>query len=266
MTLTKTRGSLQEIIQNWKEQVICFAPKGEGYSAYLVDESNGNLVNYIHASCDELRHLATNYDLLLIKIKNKYDGYLKEAVLNTIKYETTRKAFKKQHEWIQESYKNVIEQKKLTAEQQEIEIQQLKQIITEQKQEIATIKSECRGQLIAIQTETLLKQKEAQIERQNQEIAKLNQQLQECDRQITHLQSELNQGLHELKLKYKWLIAQFIQERAARQKIDHNNKSLQACQNLFKKAQQKIQLLQCENKILKQENIKLQSQPKLFRI
>ncbi|MGL5834069.1 MAG: hypothetical protein ACRC1Z_12680, partial [Waterburya sp.] len=80
MTLTRTKGSLQEIIQNWKDQIICFSPKGEGYSAYLVDERNRNLINYLHASCDELRHLATNYDSLLIKIKNEHDGYLKEAV------------------------------------------------------------------------------------------------------------------------------------------------------------------------------------------
>jgi predicted nucleic acid-binding Zn-ribbon protein len=268
MTLTRPQGSLQAIIQNWKDQIICFSPKGEGYSAYLVDGKNSNLINYLHASCDELRHLATNYDSLLTKIKNEHDGYLKEAVLNTIKYEATRRAFKKQHEWIQDSYKNLIEQKQLTAEQQETEIKQLKQIITEQKQEIATIKSECRGELAALQAENSLKQKEAKIEQQNQEIAQLNQQLQECDRQISDLQTELNQGLHELKLKYKWLIAQFIQERAARQKIDHNNKSLQACQNLFKKAQQKIQLLQCENKLLKQENINLslQSPTKLLRI
>lgn len=261
----RPKDSLQEIIQTWKDQIICLSPKGEGYSAYITD-CNNNIINYIHANCDELRHSATNYDSLLIKIKQKHDGYLKEAVLNTIKYETTRRAFKKQHEWIQNSYKNSIEQKQLNAEQQAIKIKELKQIISEQKQEITNIKSECRGQLVAIQAESLLKQKEAEIEQKNAEIAKLNQQLQESDREISNLKSELNNGLNELKLKYKWLITQFIQDRTEKQRVDRNNKSLQSCQNLFKKAQRKINLLQSENKFLRQENVELYNKVKMLRV
>ena len=263
---TKSRDSLQGIVQSWKDQIICFCPKGEGYNAYLVNIDNGNLINYIHANCDELRHLATNYDLLLVKIKAQYNGYLKEAVLNTIKYEATRRAFKKQHEWIQDSYKILIEQKQINVKQQTKEIEKIKRIINKQKQEITTIKTECRGLLAAIQAETLLKQKEAEIEQKNHEIAKLNQQLQECDREINTLKSELNNGLNKLKLKYKWLITQFIQDRAQKQQVDHKNKSLQSCQNLFKKAQRKIHLLQCENKFLKQENVNLQGKVKMLRV
>lgn len=268
MTLTKPirlQDSLQEIIQTWKDQIICLLPKGEGYSAYITD-SNHNIINYIHATCDELRHCATNYDSLLIKIKQKHEGYLKEAVLNTIKYEATRRAFKKQHEWIQNSYKSLIEQKQLNVEQQAIQIKQLKQIISEQQQEVANIKSECRGQLAAIQAERLLKQKQKQIEQKNREIARLNQKLQESDREISNLKSELNNGLNELKLKYKWLIAQFIQERGEQQRINNNSKSLQSCQNLFKKAQKKIRLLQTENKFLRQENVELYNQTKMLRV
>ncbi|BAZ44840.1 hypothetical protein NIES4102_18570 [Chondrocystis sp. NIES-4102] len=265
MNLTKTRWSLQEIIQNWKDQIICFSPKGEGYSAYLVDSKSEQLVNYIQANCDELRHLATNYDLLLVKIKNEHEGYLKEAILNTIKYEATRRAFKKQHEWIQNSYQTIIDQKKLTAEQQQAEIKKLKQIIADQKQEVATIKTQCRDEIVAIKSEILL-QKEAIITQQNLEIAKLKAQLELSDRQIQSLQTELHQGLQTLQLKYKWLIAQFIQEQTARQKIAQNNKSLQTCQRLFKKAQQKINLLQCQNKLLEQDNIHLQRRIKLLRV
>ncbi|MDJ0592117.1 MAG: hypothetical protein QNJ72_19355 [Pleurocapsa sp. MO_226.B13] len=262
----RPKDSLQAIIQTWKDQIICLSPKGEGYNAYLTEPQTGNIINYIHANCDELRHLATNYDTLLIKIKQKHDGYLKEAVLNTIKYETTRRAFKKQHEWIQTSYKSSLEQKQLDAEQQTTEIKRLKQIIEEQRQEIAKIKSECRGQLVAIQAESLLKQKEAEIAQKDREIARLNQQLEESDREINRLQSELNNGLKELKLKYKWLITQFIQDRTEKQKIDNNNKSLQSCQNLFKKAQRRIHLLQTENKFLRQENVELYNKVKMLRI
>lgn len=265
-TDTRPQSSLQEIIQSWKDQIICFSPKGEGYSAYLIDSQTKDCLNYIHANCDQLRHSATNYDSLLIKIKQKYDGYLKEAILNTIKYETTRRAFKKQHEWIQYSYRNLIEAKQLNAEQQTAEIQQLKQIINEQQQEVAQIKSECRGQLAAIQAENLLKQKEAEIARKNQEIARLNQQLLECDREIGNLKVELSTGLNELKLKYKWLITQFIQDRTAKQKNDRNNKSLATCQRLFQKAQRKINLLQSENKFPSQENVTLYHQAKMLRV
>ncbi len=210
--------------------------------------------------------MATNYDSLLIKIKSKYYGYLKEAVLNTIKYEATRRAFKKQHEWIQNSYKLLIEKQQLSAEQQESQIKQLKLIIREQKQEVSAIKSECRDRLAAVQTETLLQQKEAEIEQKNSEIARLSQQLENCDRDINHLQSELNKGLHELKLKYRWLIAQFIQERAKKLQSDRQNKSLQTCQNLFKKAQTKLNSLQCENKILRQKNVYLRNNTKMLRV
>lgn len=264
--LVRPKGSLQSIIQSWKDQIICLSPKGEGYSAYLTDSRSGNLINYIHANCDELRHCATNYDSLLVKIKQKYDGHLKEAVLNTIKYEATRRAFKKQHEWIQQSYKTSIEQKQLNVEQQSTEIDRLKSIVSEQQQQIAQIKQECRGQLAAIKAEKLLKQKEREIERKNQQIARLNQRLEESDREIATLKSDLNRGMNELKLKYKWLISQFIQDRTARQKLDNNSKSLQSCQNIFKKAQRKIDLLQAENRFLRKENLDLYGKTKMLRV
>ena len=269
MSLTKSiraKGSLQSIIQTWKDQIICLSPKGEGYNAYLIDSRSGSLINYIHANCDELRHSATNYDSLLMKIKQKYDGHLKEAILNTIKYEVTRRAFKKQHEWIQNSYKVLIAQKQLNVDQQSQEIQQLKKIISEQQLEVANIKRECQGQLAAIQAQGILQQKEAEIAQKNNEIARLNHKLQASDREILNLKSELHHGMNELKLKYKWLITQFIQDRTEKQKIDNNSKSLQSCQNIFKKAQKKIQLLQAENKFLRQENVDLYNKTKMLRV
>lgn len=257
--------SLQIIVQSWKDRLVCFSPQGEGYEAYLVDSRDGNLINYIHASCDELRHLATNYNSIMTKIKEQYYGYLKEAVLNTVKYEATRRAVRKQHEWIQDSYQNSIEQKKLSIEQQQTEIFQLKQIIDEQRQEVATIKNQCRGQLAAIQADAILQQKEAEIERKDREIALLNQQLRESDREINSLKTELNKGLQELKQKYKGLITQFIISCTEKQQVDSQNKSLQACKNIFVKAQHKINSLQSEHKLL-QENINLQSKVKMLRV
>ena len=260
------QNSLQLIVQTWKDQIICFSPQGKGYNAYFVDSRDGNPVNYIHASCDELRHLGTNYNSLLNKIKEQYYGYLKEAILNSVKYEATRRVVRKQHQWIQSSYQALIEQKKLSAEQQLLEIERLRQTIADQNQAIAIIKGECQGKLAEIQELDLLKQKEAEIAQKNQEIARLNQQLLECDREITSLKSELSQGLQELKLKYKGLISQFVKSCANKQQIDSQNKSLQACKNIFVKAQKKINSLQNDQQLLEKQNIDLQGKVKMLRI
>lgn len=268
MSVTKPvkQNSLQIIVQSWKDRLICFSPEGEGYGAYLVDSRDGSLINYIHASCDELRHLATNYNAVMTKIKEQYYGYLKEAVLNTVKYEATRRAVKKQHEWIQNSYKNSIEQKELSIEQQQSEIYHLQQIIDEQKQEFAAIKTQYQGQLAAIPVDTILQQKEAEIEEKDREIARLNQQLQQCDREINSLKTELNKGLQELKQKYRGLITQFINSCTEKQQTDSRNKSLLACKNIFIKAQSKINSLQHEHKLTARENINLQSKVKMLRV
>ena len=260
------QNSLQIIVQSWKDQIICFSPQGEGYSAYFIDPRDGSPVNYIHASCDELRHLGTNYNAIFRRIKEQYYGYLKEAILNTVKYEATRRVVRKQHQWIQSSYQKSIAQKELSVEQQSSEIGRLKQIIAEQNQAIAVTKEECQGELLAIQEETALRQREEEIEAKNNEIARLNQQLQECDREISSLKSELNQGLQELRLKYKGLIGQFVKSCANKQQVDSQNKSLQACKNIFMKAQRKINSLQQDDEVVNKHNLELQGKIKMLRI
>lgn len=260
------QNSLQIIVQTWQDQIICFSPQGEGYGAYFIDSRNGSPVNYIHATCDELRHLGTNYNSILNKIKEQYYGYLKEAILNSVKYESTRRAVRKQHQWIQSSYQKSIAEKELNVEQQSLEIDNLKQIISEQSKAIANIKSECRGQLVAMKADALLRQKEAEIAQKNSEITKLHQQLQASDREITSLKSELHQGLQELKFKYKGLIAQFVQTCTQKQQIDSQNKSLQACKNIFMKAQSKINLQANHHQLLAQQSIEIQGQIKLLKI
>ena len=260
------QNSLQAIVQTWKNQIICFPPQGTGYEAHFVDPRDGGMVNYIYASCDELRHLGTNYNSLLNKIKEQFYGYLKEAILNTVKYEATRRVVKKQHEWIQSSYRTLIEQKELSAEQQSSEIDSLKAVIDRQQQEIAGIKTQAENRQEEIEAEALLAEKEAEIAQKNREIELLNQQLQQCDREINGLKSELNKGLQELKHKYRGMIAQFVMNYSQKQQANGQNKSLQACKNIFVKAQNKINLLQCENKLLMQKNLELQGKTKVLRL
>ena len=264
METSSRQQTLQSIIQCWKDRIICMSPKGEGYHAYLIDISTGDTINYIHADCNQLRHIATNYDQLLPKIKSQYNGYLKEAILNTIKYEATRRAFRKQHQWIHDSYQYLIEVKKNHIDRQNSDFKRLKAIIQEQKQDIIRLKRECRSNLAQLHTESLLKQKEQEIERKNYEIQQLKQQLLASDREIDQLKSELNTGLKELKLKYKWLIAQFIQELTQQQQHSRRNKSLRSCQKLFQKAQNKIVKLRAENANLRQQNDGLNNQLRIL--
>ena len=260
------QNSLQIIVQSWKDQIICFSPQGSGYGAYFIDPRDGNPVNYIHASCDELRHLGTNYNAIFKRIKEQFYGYLKEAILNTVKYEATRRAVRRQHQWIQSSYQDLIAQKELSVEQQSLEIEHLKQVIAEQNQAIATIANEYTDEEVAAPKADSLRAKEAEIEAKNHEIARLNQQLQECDREISSLKSELERGLQELRLKYKGLIGQFVQSCANKQQVDSQNKSLQACKNIFVKAQRKINSLQKDERAFDKHDLELQGKIKMLRI
>lgn len=149
-----TQFSLQEVIQSWKDRIVCHPPQGAGAEAYIINSSSGDRVKYVEANCDSLRHNATNYDRLLIEIKNKHKGIYKEAVLNTIKYEATRRAFKVQHDWIHESYQGLIKQVKSNNfdRQMLVKIEYLNKIVATRDRELKHLKSQCKGGLKELQT------------------------------------------------------------------------------------------------------------------
>ncbi len=68
MNINTQQLTLQEVIQSWKDRIVCHPPRGEGAEAYIINSSSGDRVKYIEANCDSLRHNATNYDRLLIDI------------------------------------------------------------------------------------------------------------------------------------------------------------------------------------------------------
>ncbi|MBE9042921.1 hypothetical protein IQ255_00625 [Pleurocapsales cyanobacterium LEGE 10410] len=152
--IINTQQTLQEVIQSWKDRIVCHPPRGESTSAYIIDSNTGDRVKYIEANCDSLRHNATNYDRLLIEIKAKHKGIYKEAVLNTIKYEATRRAFKAQHDWIHQSYQGAIEQAKTNNldRQMLVKIEYLNKMVTTRDRELKKLKSECKGGLKELQT------------------------------------------------------------------------------------------------------------------
>ena len=146
--------TLQEIVQAWKDRIVCHPPRGEGTEAYLINSNTGDRVKYIEANCDSLRHNATNYDRLLIEIKARHKGIYKEAVLNTVKYEATRRAFKAQHEWIHSSYQSLIKQTKQNNfdRQMLVKIECLNKMVATRDRELKQLKSECKGGLKQLQT------------------------------------------------------------------------------------------------------------------
>jgi len=153
MNINTQQLTLQEVIQGWKDRIVCHPPRGEGAEAYIINSSSGDRVKYIEANCDSLRHNATNYDRLLIEIKNKHTGIYKEAVLNTIKYEVTRRAFKAQHEWIHNSYQGLINNVKTNNfdRQMLVKIDSLNKIAAQRDRELKKLKSQCKGGLQELQ-------------------------------------------------------------------------------------------------------------------
>lgn len=154
MSINTQQFSLQEVIQSWKDRIVCHPPRGEGSEAYLINSNTGDRVKYIEANCDSLRHNATNYDRLLIEIKAKHKGIYKEAVLNTIKYEVTRRAFKAQHDWIHHSYEGLIKQVKSNNfdRQMLVKIECLNKMVATRDKELKKLKLECKGGLKELQT------------------------------------------------------------------------------------------------------------------
>lgn len=180
MSINTQQPTLQEVIQQWKDLIVCHPPIGKGCDAYIINSSSGDRLRYIEANCDSLRHNATNYDQILIRIKAKYTGIYKEALLNSIKYEATRRAFKTQHQWIRDSYQNLITQLKHSNFNQQTneQINILNKLIAMRDRELKQIKSECKGGLRELQSKYKKLQRQLEKEKKHrQKLGKSNQSL-----------------------------------------------------------------------------------------
>ncbi len=180
MSISTQQLTLQEVIQSWKDRIVCHPPNGEGANAYIINANTGDRVKYIEANCDSLRHNATNYDRLLLEIKTKHTGIYKEAVLNTIKYEATRRAFKAQHEWIHSSYQRLITQVKTNNfdRQMLLKIDCLNKMVATRDRELKKLKSECKNGLQELQQAyNKLQRQLAQEKKQRQKLGISNKSL-----------------------------------------------------------------------------------------
>jgi prefoldin subunit 5 len=198
--------TLQETIQLWKDRIVCHTPIGMGYDAYIINSDSGEQIKYVEANCDSLRHNATNYDRLLLDIKNKYTGIYKEALLNTIKYEATRRAFKTQHQWIHDSYQLLIKDLKSNNFDRQfiVQIERLNKLIALRDRELEKLKAQCQGGLRELQDR--YKKLQLQLKREQkrrQALGKSNQSLgaykghfKKAQQKITTLKAE-NQHLKQ---------------------------------------------------------------------
>ncbi|MGF1540123.1 MAG: hypothetical protein ACFCU5_06660 [Pleurocapsa sp.] len=180
MTIDTQQPTLQEIIQFWKDRIVCHPPRGEGKDAYVINSSSGDRLKYIEADCDSLRHNATNYDRLLIEIKAKHTGIHKEAILNTIKYEATRRAFKVQHQWIHHSYQGLIKDVKTHNfnPQMIAKIETLNQLLALRDRELQNLKSQCKGGLQELQKQYQKLQRQlAREQKRRQQLGQTNKSL-----------------------------------------------------------------------------------------
>ncbi|MGL5941481.1 MAG: hypothetical protein ACRC2S_14050 [Waterburya sp.] len=180
MSISTQQLTLEEVIQSWKDRIVCHPPNGEGVNAYIINANTGDRVKYIEANCDSLRHNATNYDRLLLEIKTKHTGIYKEAVLNTIKYEATRRAFKAQHEWIHNSYQGLINQVKTNNfdRQMLFKIDCLNKMVATRDRELKKLKSECKDGLQELQKAyNKLQRQLAQEKKQRQKLGISNKSL-----------------------------------------------------------------------------------------
>ncbi|MGF1480179.1 MAG: hypothetical protein ACFB4I_11915 [Cyanophyceae cyanobacterium] len=98
----KTGQNLTAEMWYWVDKIEIFPPFEHEGQVCILDTRFNQPTPYVTATCDQLRHGTTNYeDELLPAIKaTDYPFSWKEAVLNTVKYQATRRAFKAQHEWI----------------------------------------------------------------------------------------------------------------------------------------------------------------------
>jgi flagellar biosynthesis chaperone FliJ len=113
-------------------------------------------------------------------IQNKCDYPDKEALLNTIKYESTRRAFKTQHQWIHDSYQLLIKDLKSNSFDREFisQIERLNKLIALRDLELDKLKTQCKGGLRELQVQykkLQLQLKREQKRRQN--LSKSNKSL-----------------------------------------------------------------------------------------
>lgn len=207
MSINTQQFTLQEIIQYWKDRIICHLPSGEGANAYLIDSNSGDRLKYIEANCDSLRHNATNYDRLLVEIKARHQGIYKEAILNTIKYEATRRAFKTQHEWIHHSYQGLIKKVKTNNFdwQMAAKIDSLNKILAARDRELQQLKAQCKGGLQELQREYKKLQRQLEKEKKHRlRLATSNKSLGGYKGQFRKAQKKIAILKHEnLELKDK---------------------------------------------------------------
>lgn len=223
--------NLRAEIDIWADKILLISPQGQGREAYLTDTSTGDPVKYIDANCDCLRHNATNYERLLKEIKKEYSGALKEAILHALKYEATRRAYKRQKQWIEQLHEKELLDLKSKDGKQSKEVRELKQLLEQRSRELNALREDSHQRARA-EAEKLF----AELSKENTVLRK-----------------------------------QYLAEQKRREELGKNNKSLGAYKGLFNRAnrdklalKEEVKHLRKVNQQLTKENTKLKEE--LFRL
>lgn len=204
------------VVNKYKSRLEDFPPYKKNDTLYFQRTDTNKQIKYLEATCDELRHGLTNYEQLLDEIKklNFDHASAKEAVIYAIKYEATRKVYHTQRKWIKKHYEFLI-----------VSIKNHK-ILQEVKEENNRLQTKISS-LINLR-DTLV----AQVKQKDEEIKKLQQQV---NKYIKLWQQ------YEKKLEA---------EKARREQLGKNNKSLGAYKGLYNKEKKKTETLKQEIKLL----------------
>jgi chromosome segregation ATPase len=208
---------ISALANTYKSRLEDFPPYEKNSALYFRRTDNNQEILYLKATCDELRHGLTNYEKLLDEIKklNFDNASAKEAVIYAIKYEATRKVYHTQRKWIKKYYDSLIvnikEHKTLQEAKEENDELQIK----------ITSLEKLRDTLLA--------------------------QVKQKDEEIQDLQQQVNKYIKLWQQYEKKLEA----EKARREQLGKNNKSLGAYKGLYNQEKKKTEILKQEIKLLK---------------
>ena len=207
---------ISALVNKYKSRLEDFPPYRKNDTLYFRRTDTNQEILYLKSTCDELRHGLTNYEELLDEIKklNFDHASAKEAVIYAIKYEATRKVYHTQRKWVKKYYDSLIVNIKGHRTLQEAK---------EENDQLQTKINSLRKL-----RDTLL----AQVKQKDEEIKNLQQQV---NKYIKLWQQ------YEQKLEA---------EKAHREQLGRNNKSLGAYKGLYNKEKKKTETLKQKIKLL----------------
>jgi chromosome segregation ATPase len=227
MSLMKST-QLRALIDQYKLRLEDYPPYEKDGKLYFRRTDTDQEILYLRATCDELRHGLTNYEQLLgeIKTHNFDHASAKDAIIYAIKYEATRKVYHTQRQQLSKYYESLI-----------TKLKQSKKIeIKAHPEEVQNLQK--RIEHFQAAQDSLL----TQVKRKDEEVKGLQRQVNEYIKLCEKYEKEL------------------ASEKARREKLGTNNKSLGAYKGLYNREKKKTDELKHEIQSLREKIASLERQ------